>query len=241
MPVAKKKPAAKKPAKKSVVKKAPAKKVAKKVAAKKVAKKVATKKSPAKKVAAKKPAAKKTVVAKKAVASKAAAKPAAKPATKPAANAALKVGAAAPACNLALTGGKNVDLASFKGKKNVVLYFYPKDDTPGCTIEANDFAKLNAQFAKADTIVIGISKDDMKSHDKFRAKYKLPFDLASDAAGVTEAFGAWGEKSMYGKKYMGIVRSTFLIDKAGNVAKAWPQVSVTGHAAEVLEAAKKLK
>ena len=228
MPVAKKKPAAKKPAKKTVAKKAPAKKVAKKTA---------TKKAPAKKVTAKKPAAKKTAVAKKAVASKAAAKPAAKPAV----SATLKVGAAAPACSLALTGNKKVDLASFKGKKNVVLYFYPKDDTPGCTIEANDFAKLNAQFAKADTVVIGISKDDMKSHDKFRAKYKLPFDLASDAAGVTEAFGAWGEKSMYGKTYMGIVRSTFLIDKAGKVAKAWPKVSVTGHAAEVLEAAKKLK
>lgn len=211
MPVAKKKPAAKK---------APAKKVVKKVA---------TKKAPAKKVAAKKPAAKKAAVAKKALAIKAAA------------NAALKVGSTAPACSLALTGNKKVDLASFKGKKNVVLYFYPKDDTPGCTIEANDFAKLNAQFAKADTVVIGISKDDMKSHDKFRAKYKLPFDLASDAAGVTEAFGAWGEKSMYGKTYMGIVRSTFLIDKAGKVAKAWPKVSVTGHAAEVLEAAKKLK
>lgn len=187
-------------------------------------KKPVAKKAPSKKVAAKKPAVKPASVAKKAAASTS-----------------LKVGAAAPACNLALTGGKNVDLASFKGKKNVALYFYPKDDTPGCTIEANDFAKLNAQFTKADTVVIGISKDDMKSHDKFRAKYDLPFALASDDSGITEAFGAWGEKSMYGKTYMGIVRSTFLIDKSGKIARTWPKVSVTGHAAEVLEAAKTLK
>ena len=149
-------------------------------------------------------------------------------------------GAAAPVCSLALTGNKNVDLASYKGKKNVVLYFYPKDDTPGCTTEAKDFAELSAQFEKADTIIIGISKDDMKSHDKFRAKYDLPFALAADDSGIAEAFGVWGEKNMYGKKYMGIVRSTFLIDKSGKVAKAWPKVSVTGHAAEVLKAAQSL-
>jgi peroxiredoxin Q/BCP len=197
------------------------------------AKKAPAKKPTATKAVAKKPAAKKAPV-KKPAAKAVSAKPA--PAVK-----SLRVGAAAPACSLALTGNKNVDLASFKGKKNVVLYFYPKDDTPGCTIEANDFAKLNAQFTKADTVVIGISKDDMKSHDKFRAKYDLPFALASDASGITEAFGAWGEKSMYGKTYFGIVRSTFLIDKAGKVAKAWPKVSVTGHAAEVLKEAQKLK
>ena len=150
-------------------------------------------------------------------------------------------GNAAPACSLALTGNKNVDLANYKGKKNVVIYFYPKDDTPGCTTEAKDFAELSPQFEKADTVIIGISKDPMKSHDKFREKYNLPFALASDEAGSTiEAFGAWGEKSMYGKKYMGIVRSTFLIDKSGKVAKSWPKVSVTGHAAEVLKEAKKL-
>ncbi len=197
------------------------------------AKKPAAKKTPVKKAAPKKAVAKK-VTPKKPAVKAAATKPA--PAVK-----SLREGAAAPACSLALTGNKNVDLASFKGKKNVVLYFYPKDDTPGCTIEANDFAKLNKQFEKADTVVIGISKDDMKSHDKFRAKYDLPFALASDASGVTEAFGAWGEKSMYGKTYFGIVRSTFLIDKAGKVAKAWPKVSVTGHAAEVLKAAQGLK
>lgn len=151
-------------------------------------------------------------------------------------------GTAAPVCSLALTGNQNVDLASYKGKKNVVIYFYPKDDTPGCTTEAKDFAELSSQFEKADTVIIGISKDPMKSHDKFREKYSLPFALASDESGSTiEAFGAWGEKSMYGKKYMGIVRSTFLIDKAGTIVRSWPKVSVTGHAAEVLKEAQKLK
>lgn len=150
-------------------------------------------------------------------------------------------GSAAPACSLVLTGEKTTDLANFKGKKNVVLYFYPKDDTPGCTTEAKDFASLAKQFEKVDTVIIGISKDPMRSHDKFKAKYDLPFALASDVeTGIAEAFGVWGEKSMYGKTYMGIVRSTFLIDKSGKVAKAWPKVSVTGHAAEVLEAAKAL-
>ena len=147
----------------------------------------------------------------------------------------------APACTLDLTDGTSVDLASFKGKKNVVLYFYPKDDTSGCTAEAKDFAALHDQFADANTVVIGVSKDDMKSHDKFRAKYELPFGLASDArTGVAEAFGVWAEKSMYGKTYMGIVRSTFLIDKTGHIAKAWPKVSVPGHVAEVLKEAQKL-
>jgi acetyl-CoA synthetase len=110
----------------------------------------------------------------------------------------------------------------------------------GATTEAKDFASLAKQFDKADTVIIGISKDDLKSHDKFRAKYDLPFALASDDSGIAEAFGVWGEKSMYGKKYMGIVRSTFLIDKKGKIAKAWPKVSVTGHAAEVLKAAQAL-
>jgi peroxiredoxin Q/BCP len=152
----------------------------------------------------------------------------------------ISAGAAAPSCSLVLSGGKNADLASFKGKKNVVLYFYPKDDTPGCTTEAKDFAALTKQFEKADTVIIGISKDDIKSHDKFRTKYDLPFALASDDSGIAETFGVWGEKNMYGKKYMGIVRSTFLIDKSGKVAKSWPKVSVTGHAAEVLKAAQGL-
>ncbi len=151
-------------------------------------------------------------------------------------------GSAAPACSLVLTGDKTTDLASFKGKKNVVLYFYPKNDTSGCTAEAKDFASLSKEFEKANTVIIGISKDPMKSHDKFRAKYELPFALASDVeTGIAEAFGVWAEKSMYGKTYMGIVRSTFLIDTTGKIAKAWPKVSVTGHASEVLAEAKKLK
>jgi thioredoxin-dependent peroxiredoxin len=149
-------------------------------------------------------------------------------------------GSAAPQCSLALTGNETIDLASYRGKKNVVLYFYPKDDTPGCTSEAKDFSALTPQFNKANTVIIGISKCDMKSHEKFKTKYDLPFALASDASGIAEAFGVWGEKNMYGKKYMGIMRSTFLIDKAGNIAHHWPKVSVTGHAAEVLKAAQAL-
>ena len=159
----------------------------------------------------------------------------------PATSTSIAEGMDAPACSLALTGGKNVDLASYKGKKNVVVYFYPKDDTPGCTTEAKDFSALHEQFEKADTVIIGMSKDPMKSHDKFKAKYDMPFDLASDESGIAEQFGVWGEKSMYGKTYMGIVRSTFLIDKSGKVARVWPKVSVTGHAAEVLKEAQKLK
>ncbi len=195
----------------------------KKTATKVTVKKVAIKKPVVKKAVAKKPAT-------KAVTTKSS------PAIK-----SVREGAAAPVCSLALTGNKNIDLASFKGKKNVVLYFYPKDDTPGCTTESKDFAALAKQFDKANTVIIGISKDSLASHDKFRAKYELPFALASDNSGITEAFGAWGEKSMYGKTYFGIVRSTFLIDKAGKVARAWPKVSVTGHAAEVLKAAQGLK
>lgn len=155
--------------------------------------------------------------------------------------ASLDVGSAAPNCMLSLTGGSAVSLASFVDKKNVVLYFYPKDDTPGCTIEAKDFSALQKEFAKADTVVIGVSKDDMKSHDKFKAKYDLAFELAADTETKTcMAFGVWAEKSMYGKTYMGIQRATFLIGKDGTIAAIWPKVSVTGHAAEVLEAAKKL-
>ena len=150
-------------------------------------------------------------------------------------------GSAAPACQLPATDGGEVSLASFKGKKNVVLYFYPKDDTPGCTTEAKDFRDLKKEFEKADTVVIGISKDDMKSHEKFSTKFELNFPLASDAEGdVCERYGVWGEKNMYGKKYMGIIRATFLIDKKGVVAKAWPKVSVTDHAKEVLKAAQAL-
>jgi len=123
-----------------------------------------------------------------------------------------------------------------------VLYFYPKDDTPGCTTEAKDFSCLIAEFKKAGAEVIGISPDDAKSHSKFREKHALEVKLASDAdKSVAEAFGSWVEKSMYGKKYMGVDRSTFLIGKDGKIAKAWRKVKVPGHAEEVLSAVKALK
>ena len=139
-------------------------------------------------------------------------------------------GASAPACSLALTGEKNIDLASYKDKKNVVLYFYPKDDTPGCTTEAKDFAELNKQFEKADTVIIGISKDPMKSHDKFRAKYELPFALASDDSGIAEQFGVWALKKSGTE---GIHRTTFVI-RGGKVLHVFKDVKPEGHAAEVL-------
>jgi len=153
----------------------------------------------------------------------------------------LNVGDAAPAFDMPADHGKNVRLDAFKGKKNVVLYFYPRDDTPGCTLEAKDFRDLVKDFAFEDTIVIGVSKDDIKSHCKFRDKFELSFTLASDKdTDVCERYGVWAEKSMYGKKYMGIQRATFLIDMKGKIAAVWPKVSVTNHAKEVLEAAKKL-
>ncbi|MFZ4125578.1 MAG: thioredoxin-dependent thiol peroxidase [Rickettsiales bacterium] len=153
----------------------------------------------------------------------------------------LSVGDKAPAFSMVTDGGGKVSLKDFSGKKNVVLYFYPKDDTPGCTTEAKDFSDLDAKFKKADTVIIGVSKDPVKSHDKFKTKYCLPFTLGSDEDGsVCEAYGVWVEKSMYGKTYMGIQRATFLIDKKGAVVAIWPKVSVTGHAAEVLKAAQSL-
>lgn len=150
------------------------------------------------------------------------------------------VGSPAPDFTLATQGNGSVTLSKLKGQK-VVLYFYPKDDTPGCTIEAKDFRDLMGDFKKANTVIIGLSKDDVKSHDKFVEKFCLPFTLASDTDGaVCEAYGTWVEKSMYGKKYMGIDRVTFLIDATGKIAQIWPKVKVEGHAAEVLEAAKGL-
>ncbi len=148
-----------------------------------------------------------------------------------------ELGSKAPAFTLPTDGGREVSLASLKGKK-VVLYFYPKDDTPGCATEAKDFRDLQAEFAAANTIIIGLSKDDVKSHDKFKAKHALNFDLASDNAETCEAYGVWGEKNMYGRTYMGVLRTTFLIDENGIIAQVWPRVSVTEHAKEVLNAAK---
>lgn len=144
----------------------------------------------------------------------------------------IEEGKLAPNVELTLPDGvKNLD--SFKGK-NLVLYFYPKDDTPGCTTEAKDFAALTNHFAELNTTIIGISRDDLKKHQKFAEKHCLNFPLASDLEGkITELFGVWVEKSMYGKKYMGIERSTFLIDQQGVIRKIWRKVSVTGHAQEV--------
>lgn len=147
----------------------------------------------------------------------------------------------APDIKLATDDGKTLALKSLKGKP-VVVYFYPKDDTPGCTTEAKDFSCLIEQFDKAGADVIGISPDDGKSHRKFREKYELAVKLASDEdTSIAQAFGSWVEKSMYGKTYMGVERSTFLIDKSGKVAKVWRKVKVAGHAEEVLAALKALK
>ncbi len=150
-------------------------------------------------------------------------------------------GAVAPAFDLPGAGGAPVSLASFAGKK-VVLYFYPKDDTSGCTKEAIEFNALRDKFAKLKTVLIGMSPDSVKSHDKFREKYELAFPLASDEAKETlSAYGVWVEKSMYGRKYMGVERATFLIGADGKVAKIWRKVKVPGHAEEVLAAAAALK
>lgn len=152
----------------------------------------------------------------------------------------LSIGDKAPDFNLPTDGGGSVSLSALKGK-NVVLYFYPKDDTPGCTVEAKDFRDRIEQFKKADTVILGVSKDSVKSHDKFKEKYCLPFGLISDEEGkMCEDYGVWVEKSMYGKKYMGIERTTFLIDKQGKIAKIWNKVKVDGHADELLKSAQEL-
>ena len=136
--------------------------------------------------------------------------------------------------------GKPVSPRDFSGNK-LVLYFYPKDDTSGCTAEAQAFSALAGEFEKAGTWILGVSKDSAKSHAKFSDKYGLKVALASDTDGsVCEAFGTWAEKSMYGRKYMGIERATFLVDRDGVVKRVWRKVKVPGHAAEVLEAAREL-
>ena len=151
-----------------------------------------------------------------------------------------ETGTIAPDFALPRDGGETVTLSSFRPGK-VVLYFYPKDDTPGCTLEAQDFTARAAEFAAAGTTVIGISKDSVKAHNKFCKKHGLQIILASDEDGQTcEDYGVWAEKSMYGKTYMGITRATFLIDAEGKIARIWPKVSVKGHADEVLAAAQAL-
>ena len=152
----------------------------------------------------------------------------------------LKEGLKAPAFNLPTDGGEKTRLADLKGQ-NVVVYFYPKDMTPGCTVEAVDFSAMAPDFKKAKTVVIGVSKDSVERHEKFKEKHRLKITLASDENGaMLEKYGVWQEKKLYGKVFMGIVRSTFLIDSEGKIVKIWPKVRVKGHAAEVLEAAKAL-
>jgi len=146
----------------------------------------------------------------------------------------------APDVVLPRDGGETIDLRAFRGR-SVVLYFYPKDDTSGCTREASEFSARAADFAAAGAVVIGVSKDSVKSHDRFRAKHALDLVLLSDAEGdVAERFGVWGEKSMYGRTYMGIDRATFVIDRDGTVARVWRKVKVPGHVDEVLDAVRNL-
>ena len=153
----------------------------------------------------------------------------------------LEVGKKAPAFNLESSDGGKVKLADLAGKP-VVLYFYPRDNTPGCTVEAQDFQASLPAFTKLGAVVLGVSKDTIASHCKFRDKYGLKFPLLTDADGKTmESYGAWGDKVLYGKKSKGIIRSTVLIGKDGKVVKHWPKVSVKGHVAEVLEAVKALE
>ncbi len=151
----------------------------------------------------------------------------------------IEVGKLAPSFTLQSDEGE-ISLAELKGK-NVVLYFYPKDDTPGCTIEAQDFTKKIKEFEKLDCVVLGVSKDNVKSHCNFINKYNLAFNLLSDSDGeVCEKYGVLKEKSMFGKKYFGIDRSTFLIDKMGRIARVWTSVKVNGHVEEVLAILAKL-
>jgi peroxiredoxin Q/BCP len=149
-------------------------------------------------------------------------------------------GEAAPDVTLQMGDGSLIKLSQLK--LPLVLYFYPKDDTSGCTVEAKDFSALAAAFEIEGTSLLGVSKNTPKDHAKFTAKYDLTVPLATDADGtVTEAFGVWVEKSMYGRKYMGIERATFLIGEDGKIARAWRKVSVPGHAEDVLAAARALK
>ena len=153
----------------------------------------------------------------------------------------VEVGKKAPAFTLDSSDGGKVKLADLAGKI-VVLYFYPRDNTPGCTVEAEGFRDAVPALEKLGAVVLGVSKDSIASHCKFRDKYKLSFPLLTDADGkVMEAYGAWGDKVMYGKKMKGIIRSTVVIDADGKVYKHWPKVSVKGHAAEVVAAVKELK
>jgi peroxiredoxin Q/BCP len=150
----------------------------------------------------------------------------------------LKEGDKAPSFNMPTNKGENVSLSKLKGQK-IVLYFYPRDDTPGCTKEACGFRDGLSKYKRAGAVVIGVSRDSVESHEKFVKKFSLNFTLASDKDGdVCEKYDAWRLKNMYGKEYMGIGRSTFLIDTKGNINKIWPKVKVDSHVDEVLKAVK---
>lgn len=152
----------------------------------------------------------------------------------------LTVGDTVPNIKLASSKGGEVSLTDYKGKK-VVLYFYPKDDTPGCTAQACAFRDYKKDYEDLNAVIIGVSKDPLSKHDKFIEKYGLPFELLADEEHkLAEAFGAWDEKSLYGKLFMGMIRSTFLIDEDGKIVKEWRKVKVAGHVEEVLEAARSI-
>lgn len=153
----------------------------------------------------------------------------------------LQVGTKAPAFSLPAVGGDTVSLAQFAGRK-VVLFFYPKDNTEGCTLEARDFSRLKDAFEAEGAVVIGMSPDSVKKHENFTKKHELTVPLAADEdMAILSAYGVWQEKSMYGRKYMGVVRTTFLIGEDGTILNIWDKVKVAGHADEVLEAVKAAK
>ena len=153
----------------------------------------------------------------------------------------LKIGDAVPDFEAPATSGLNFKLSDYKGKSNLIIYFYPKDSTPGCTTEGQNFRDLYAEFKAHDTEIFGVSKDSMKRHDNFKARQEFPFELISDETGeVCELFGVWQLKKNYGKEYMGIVRSTFLIDKDGILRNEWRNLRVKGHVDKVLALVKEL-
>jgi len=156
-------------------------------------------------------------------------------------NNSITIGEEVPNFEAPATSNVNFRLSDYKDKSNIVLYFYPKDSTPGCTIEGNDFSALYQDFKSLDTEIFGISKDSIKRHENFKQKQGFPFELISDAdTEICELFGTWQLKKTFGKEYMGIVRSTFLIDKQGILRKHWDKVKVKDHAAEVLEVVRSL-
>jgi peroxiredoxin Q/BCP len=146
------------------------------------------------------------------------------------------IGRTAPDFSLPSTTGENISLRQFKGKQTVILYFYPKDDTPGCTKEACEFRDFSAEFEKHHAVILGVSTDTLESHQQFKEKRKLPFPLLSDTdATVSKQYGVYKQKNLYGKKYLGIERTTFVIDRTGRVAQIYPKVKVEGHIQDLLE------